>query len=148
MNEDAMERFLNGETIELPPGVEVTPLYEKCPQCGCDLTQYFIDAENDKANTQDNKSNSSRHIVARMTRGNSIVPCKDARLKRVVDPFTNTNKEATKRNKCRWQGWKFWGQARPYKQENSSANNHNGFVPVVKRKLGERIFHWVFGRYR
>ncbi len=48
-HDDAMKRFMNGETNDLPPGVAITPLYKKCPQCGCDLTQHYIgDAEKDK----------------------------------------------------------------------------------------------------
>ncbi len=49
MSEDAMLRFLNGEIIDLPPGVAITPMYKNCPQCGCDLTHHYIDdSEKDK----------------------------------------------------------------------------------------------------
>lgn len=50
------ERFLNKETIELSPGWHVTPLYKKCPQCECDLTQYYMDSENGKRKTKEIKS--------------------------------------------------------------------------------------------
>lgn len=36
---DQISKFIMGETNVLPTGCKFTPLYKKCPSCGCDLTK-------------------------------------------------------------------------------------------------------------
>lgn len=144
------ERGLTPLSHVLPAGWKFTPLYRVCPRCGCDLTQQHIDPKNDKRKTKDDENDSERTVVAQMSADNAArevgVIRKQSCLQGMVDPLAETNKEATERHERGWGGWKFWKQSGAGKDEDESAKAHNDFVPVVKRKLGERVFHWLFGR--
>ena len=85
--------------FELKPGEKLEALYDKCPQCGCDLTklpQAFIN----QIKAQEAK-NRSRKIemawVARYFRRLSINKAK-LYFKRMVFPFAKAEKNTSQRN--------------------------------------------------
>ena len=63
----------------------------------------------------------------------------------MIDPLTEANEEAAKGNDRGWNHGECVEQASARKQEDCNAHNHEHLVPVVERKLGERIIHWLLG---
>ncbi|UVS61348.1 MULTISPECIES: hypothetical protein [Nitrosomonas] len=135
---------------ELEPGWDVTPLYKNCPKCGCDLTKQFVNTDSSNGKPRKNKNYSGWFVIARiaLSSGAKGIGCswKESRLKRMIDQFSQANKKTTDRHQGSRNGREFGKKPGASKQENKKANHHENLVQVVKRKLGKRILHHLFGR--
>lgn len=125
------------------------PLYEKCPNCGADLTEHFIKSNRDNDHAHDNEKHANRPVSTRVSFAHKCWMIIRARnyscLQWMIDPFAKSDKEASDRNeRCR-RSWKLWQKTCSGEQKNRNASGHDNFVPVVKRKLGERVLHWLSG---
>lgn len=82
---------------ELKPGETLEALYNKCPQCGCDLTELpkaFID----QIKAQAAKDRTRKIKMARIARYFHMLSINKAKLylKRMIFPLTKAKKNTTK----------------------------------------------------
>lgn len=132
---------------KIEPGWKFTPLYDRCPRCNCDLTKQFIDAPTNNNESDKNEGYSYGSVIARMSSYLALRVTKHQRcLQRMINPFPKPDEKATNGDGRSCSGWKFWQVTGTNKCENNNANNHDNLVPVVKRKLRERIIHYFLGR--
>lgn len=104
-----MSTSANRKTITLPHGIKFSPVYSKCPKCGCDLEKWhdsFVDqvcanqAKNRTGDTECALEASAKKSLAHSLFNNCV--------SWMVFPFTTAKKYAAKRNKKRGVGRKFW----------------------------------------
>lgn len=127
----------------MKPALKFTPLYEKCPRCQLDFSEHFVDSGEYKEYSENNKDNTEYFIFTRMADPKFLIgeriSLKDYRLKGMINPLSETDKETANGNKRGWSGWKFWQKSGSREHENKNADDHDNLVPVVKRKFRERI---------
>lgn len=98
----------NRKMFSFPDGVKIKPLYDKCPSCGYDLNQMpdaFVDKiKPDNAENSAGKTEASPESRTKKTLSPNLFKLCIAWM---VLPFTAAKKNATKRDKKRFIGWKF-----------------------------------------
>lgn len=107
--------------------------------------EQFNDPENDKAAADNIKCDSRRLCCSRVSGDLAAWSTKGIRDQNfpvgVINPFADAPQSATKGNKtscrCRVRGQ--YPSSVNQKHKESTCNKH--FVPVVKSKFGDRIFH-------
>lgn len=70
----------------------------------------------------------------------------ERRLKWMVDPLSETDEEAAKRNYCGGNRGKGRENSCAGGQKHNDTHDHEHLVPIIERKLGKRIIHWLLGR--
>jgi hypothetical protein len=145
---DGQSRLTDGLCMEIPPGWNFEPLYKRCPNCGCDLNKEFVNARNDKDETQNKKNDAKRTgtawVPSKHATGAMRTGANQCGLQRMVDPLAEANPEKTKRNKSGWHYRKSLEKTRARKKEDEETYDHNHLVPVIKRNFRERIIQWLF----
>lgn len=97
-----MSTSANRKMIVLPPGMKFTPVYSKCPKCGCDL-QKWHDSFIDQVSTNQTKHRSSDTKRAFEAMPHKSLPHSlfDNCVAWMVFPFSAAKKHTTKRNQKR-----------------------------------------------
>lgn len=97
-----MSTSTNRKIVNLPEGMMFTPVYSKCPKCGCDLQKWhdsFVDQIGTKqAKNGASDAESALKASAKKSLAHSFL---DNCVARMVFPFTAAKKYATKRNQKR-----------------------------------------------
>lgn len=97
-----MSTSANRKMIALPDGMKFTPVYSKCPKCGCDLHKWH-DSFVDQISTKQTKNSTSAaegalKPSAKKSLAHSLF---DDCVAWMVFPFTAAKKYAAKRSKKR-----------------------------------------------
>ena len=135
-----------GLYMNIPEGWKYEPLYKHCPKCGCDLSKEFVPAEANESNTDNIKGDANRFGVAGIagdfTGGHVEAGGNDRCSQRMVNPLAKTNEKYAKRNQGGGDCGVSLEQTCTSKKENDDADNHEDLIPMVKGKLGKRVFQW------
>ncbi|MDT8998364.1 hypothetical protein RQP53_03630 [Paucibacter sp. APW11] len=141
--------YLIGADIELPPGATITPFYFNCPKCGHRLSQELVEPAADERCAESVKGDASEVRASGMASDNAARKAgggsQQPGLQGVIDPLTHPHEEHAERRESGGGCWKGGEQASAGGKKHSQAGGHEHLVPVVERKFGERIFHWLFG---
>lgn len=62
-------------------------------------------------------------------------------LQRVINPLTDTPQSAPERNQCSCGCRVGRKNPRPVDQKHKEPASYEDFIPVIKRKIGDRVFH-------
>ncbi len=133
-----LEPFLREETENLPPGWRFRAFASRDDKVG---------TECDQQNPERHKHNADKAVVSGVTSNNPTgtisVGVQNRSLKRMVDPLTKTNEEATGGESGGGCNGESLQDAGAREQEHNHTNNHKNLIPVIKRKFGQwvRIFH-------
>lgn len=97
-----MSTDANRKMVTLPDGVTFTPVYSKCPKCGCDL-QKWHDSFVDQVSTDQTKNGSGdvEGALKASTKKSLAHSLLNDCVAWMIFPFTAAKKYATKRNKKR-----------------------------------------------
>ena len=97
-----MRTDVNRKMVTLPDGVTFTPVYSKCPKCGCDL-QKWHDSFVDQVSTDQTKNGSGdvEGALKASTKKSLAHSLLNDCVAWMIFPFTAAKKYATKRNKKR-----------------------------------------------
>ena len=97
----------NRKMTTLPKGMKFTPVYTKCPKCGCDLNQIpeaFINQI--KANEAKDSSGKAKASPKACTKETLAPNLLNLCIAWMILPFTTTKKYSAKRSQKRFVGWK------------------------------------------
>lgn len=106
--------------------------------------EQFNDPESDKDATNNIKRDSCGLRRSRVS-GDLTARAENAGnqnlLVGVVNPLSDTPQSTAERDKSGCSGWVCTEQPGSVNQEHKESASNKHFVPVVKRKLGDRVFH-------
>lgn len=97
-----MSTSANKKMVNLPEGVTFTPVYSKCPKCGCDL-QKWHDSFVDQVSTDQTKNctGDAKGALEAMTHKSLAHNFFDDCVAWMIFPLTAAKKYTTKRNQKR-----------------------------------------------
>jgi len=141
------EIYRDRSIASIPPGFKFTPLHVKCPRCGCDLSQEFVETDANKGKAENVKGDSENLGTPRMSTDNATRKTSGSRYERslqgVIDPLPKADEEYTEGNESGRRCGKGREQASASGQKDNDTYDHQDMVPVVERKFGKRIIHWL-----
>lgn len=109
------------------------------------VLEQFNDTQGDENGADNIECDPRRACRSRVSGDLTTGATKDAGnqdfLVRVIDPLTNTPQSTAERDKSGCGGWVCTEQPGSVNQEHKESACNKYFVPVVKRKFSDRVFH-------
>lgn len=128
----------NKKMFTFQKGCVIKPLYDKCPQCGCRLDEFY-QSINDEANTSQIKDHTDKAWgpsgMDSLKWWQPIASWYFFFVHRMVHPFSNTEDDAAKANYKRLPNRVIAKKASPIKQHDKGTNCDKHLVPGIKGKL-------------
>jgi|SRR5882724_6079282 len=124
-----------------PPPLASNDLLGRIPENkGANSPERPIHAESNETNTKEKKQESDDTVLSRVATENAR--WNNRTLNRMIDPFSETNKETARGNCGGGRQGKQFQDSCAGEQKDNDADDHKNLIPVVKLQFREWIFHW------